>query len=138
MERYRVSVQLNALPKARVLNVNMGDNDIQKCLVIPISENMPMNEKGDIYLELVAYPKKKMGKKGQTHGLKMLLDQEAYKIMKKEEIYAMPFVGSMYVFTPQPTLAAVPTSPVEIQQYVQTADLSWDDSENTTSEDLPF
>ena len=50
MERYKISLRLNALPNARVLNVNMGDGNIKNCVVIPIDENMVKKDNGVFYL----------------------------------------------------------------------------------------
>ena len=49
MERYKISLRLNALPNAKVLNVNMGDGNIKNCVVIPIDENMVKKDNGDVY-----------------------------------------------------------------------------------------
>lgn len=138
MERYKISVLLNAIPGARILNVNMGNDNIQKCVVIPLNDSMSQNEKGEVSLELVAYPNKKKGKFNQTHSIKMRLSAEKYKSMTKEQLYSVPFMGAMYTFTPQPVFNPVPTHNVETQQYVQAKTYTEDNSFNVSSDDLPF
>ena len=122
MERYKISLRLNALPNAKVLNVNMGDGNIQHCVVIPIDDNMVKTDNGDVYAYFVAFPKSKTGGYNQTHSIKYNFCAETYKKMSREEIYAMPFVGAMSPISVTPTFAPVPTASVEATKgFVQTS-----------------
>ena len=147
MERYKISLRLNALPNAKVLNVNMGDGNIKNCVVIPIDENMIKKDNGDVYAYFVAFPKSKTGGYNQTHSIKYNFCAETYKKMSREEIYAMPFVGAMSPISVTPTFAPVPTASVAsttgfVQtstDFVQETTQQHDKKYNPTSiDELPF
>ena len=147
MERYKISLRLNALPNARVLNVNMGDGNIKNCVVIPIDENMIKKDNGDVYAYFVAFPKSKTGGYNQTHSIKYNFCAETYKKMSREEIYAMPFVGAMSPIGVTQTFAPVHATPVEATtgfvqtsiDFVQETTQQHDKKYNPTSiDELPF
>lgn len=147
MERYKISLRLNALPNAKVLNVNMGDGNIKNCVVIPIDENMIKKDNGDVYAYFVAFPKSKTGGYNQTHSIKYNFCAETYKKMSREEIYAMPFVGAMSPISVTPTFAPAPTASVAsttgfVQtstDFVQETTQQHDKKYNPTSiDELPF
>lgn len=80
-----------------------GSDEKIKCIVLPIEKNnLFLSEKGNVFLDLVAFELKtplldKDGAVLQTHLLKQSLPKDVRAKMTKEESMAQPIIGSMAI-----------------------------------------
>lgn len=80
-----------------------GQEEKIKCLVIPIKENhLFMSEKGNIYMDIVAFERKepmkdKDGAIVQTHLVKQSLPKEVRDKMTDEQKRNQPIIGSLTI-----------------------------------------
>lgn len=93
MEKFSISLQLNAFSGSKVLNLNLEGGE-KRCVVIPIDEYMFQTANGGIWVEISAFPRQ-TNKFNQTHYLKRHLPKQVTDKMTKDEIFALPFLGSV-------------------------------------------
>ena len=106
-----VSIKLNlaSLKHALMKSEKTG----KPLLVIPVEENsMFFSEKGNVYLDLIAFPVKSPND-DQTHVIKQSLPKAVREAMTKEQQQAMPIIGNLKVWSeggthsePEPNNAA--------------------------------
>jgi len=93
-----ITGKLNLMNLKASRKMYKGKSGEMECLVIPIEiNNLFVGEKG-IYLDLVAFERKKKEKNEDTHLVKQSLPKELREKMSKEELESMPILGSLRVF----------------------------------------
>lgn len=97
-------INLAALASHRIMEISVaGSTEKIKAIVIPIEKNhLHLSDKGNVYLDLVAYKMKepskdKDGAVTQTHLIKQSLPKEIREKMTKEELMAQPIMGSLLI-----------------------------------------
>lgn len=97
-------LNLAALPSHKVVEFKAKDGTPLECLVLPIKKNhLFKSEKGNIYLDLVAFRNKepKLNKDGgveQTHLVKQSLSKEVRDAMTDEQKKQQPIIGNLNIF----------------------------------------
>lgn len=96
-QNYKVSVELTALPGARVMRSKDGKLSVD----IPIEQaDLFVAENGKVWLSLDLWAKKGgLDQYGKSHGVKASISKERGQNMSKDERLAMPFIGSAKPFS---------------------------------------
>ena len=92
-----VSIKLNlaSLKHALMKSEKTG----KPLLVIPVEENnLFKSEKGNIYLDLIAFPVKSPNE-DQTHVVKQSLPKDMREKMSKDEQKALPIIGNLKIWS---------------------------------------
>lgn len=97
-------LNLAALASHRIVEVAVtGSKEKMKCILLPIEKNnLHLSEKGNVYLDLVAFKQKepfkdKDGAITQTHMLKQSLPKDVREKMTEEEKRSQPIIGSLCI-----------------------------------------
>lgn len=88
---HSIKLNMSKLPGAFKASIQ-GRTATKACICIPV-EVFHEGEKG-FYLNLVAFARQE-AKYGETHSIKVSVNDEAYKAMSEEERKAIPFIGAM-------------------------------------------
>lgn len=99
--------KINLALLTHVLQMKKNSNGKEiECIVIPIEKNnLFKSEKGNIYLDIIAFELKDP-KHGDTHLVKQSLPKKVREAMSKEDLEKMPILGNLKVMGPQEPEAA--------------------------------
>ena len=116
--------KLNLATLDHVVMKKKGKDDKEiECIVIPIEKNnLFKSEKGNIYLDIIAFELKEP-KHGDTHLVKQSLPKKVREGMSKEALDAMPILGNLKVMGLQ---EATPNSDSEGVVQSENDDLPFD------------
>lgn len=111
-------INLAAMPSHAIMKTKDG----QECIILPIKKNnMFLSEKGNVYLDLIAFERKtpqtdKDGAITQTHLVKQSLPKAVREAQTEQEKMDQPIIGSLTILgggqniekpsVPDPGLAA--------------------------------
>ena len=98
-------ISLAALSSHKIAKfAQKGSNEKIECIVLPIKKNhLFKSEKGNVYLDIVAFKLKKPmvdedGAIQQTHLVKQSLPKEVRAAMTDEEKMEQPIIGNLNIF----------------------------------------
>lgn len=110
-----IITEASSIPGARVMDITRGDQT-RRCLVIPIDNNIGTcidaykrkdGKTGldtwqfldDIQLHFSGLAYRSV-KNGRTHGIKPKISKEMLETMTEEQVYNIPWVGSVRIWKP--------------------------------------
>lgn len=128
MSNFKIKLNLTQINGAFVTDLR-GNSATKKCVCIPIDDAgiYYVPEKGNAYLDLVAWQVRTPLQSGDTHLIKPSLTKEQSQLMSQEQKAQIPTVGNLHPFG-----AEVTQQPQYQQPQQQTQPLS------PVKEDLPF
>lgn len=95
METLGIKITLTSLNHVIKTMKGKSGNET-RCLIIPIkNNNLFESDKGNIYLDLIAFPLKNSNEYGDTHLLKQSLSKEIRESLTDEEKNKLPIFGNV-------------------------------------------
>jgi hypothetical protein len=108
-----ISGKLNFLSlKAAVRKMKSANGEID-CLIIPIEQNHLFRGEKGIYLDLIAFETKPRPVSKDTHIIKQSLPKDIRENMSKEDLNAMPILGSLQTWNSAPVDQISDVEPME-------------------------
>lgn len=113
MSNFQLKLDFLKFKNACVISIK-GKKESKKGVFIPIEDNNIFVSAGDndkaksLYIDLVAFETKNVGKYGDTHMIKQSLGKDEQSNMSEDEKRAMPILGNM--------------KPMKMQKAAQTVD----------------